>query len=149
MITRYQRRTHRRTSAQDKAERLERWTIFAAVLGDPRQLEDLLEELTLDLFGDPWCRDVVAALHEDYRGPTAIAVHLARMGWRPRCSAPSFADAFLTDIGWHPEALPFYLGRLKEAADRRRVLARLVALADRLEHPGGPCRVAQLIGMES
>jgi hypothetical protein len=45
--------------------------------------------------------------------------------------------------------LPMLLGQLEEAAARRKVMARLVALADRLEHPGGPARVAELIGMAS
>ena len=46
-------------------------------------------------------------------------------------------------------ALPMLLHKLEEEAHRRKVRARLVALADSAEHPGGPERVAKLLGMAS
>lgn len=124
----------------------------AAVWGPPDQAAAMVPELRSAEVVDPWCRAVLDAvadaspLVDPTPGAMAMAVHerLVAQG------IDDFARLVLADV--EPgtlHALPFLLGRLDEAQERRKLRARLVALADTLERPGGPARVAEVIGMAS
>lgn len=105
-------------------------------------------------FTDPWCAAVAAAAVEvvptvDITQPGALmlAVHrslVTKGTHRDR----DFWQLVMADVEpGRLNALPLLLHKLAEAAERRRVMARLVALADTLERPGGPARVAELLGV--
>lgn len=115
---------------------------------------EVLAALEAGHFTDPWCAAVAAAVVEvvstvDASEPGALmlAVHrhlVANGTHRER----DFHLLVLADV--EPgtlNAVPMLLHRLAEAAERRKVLARLVALADTLERPGGPARVAEVLGV--
>ena len=129
---------------QDSA--LERSTVNAAVWGS--QAADLRAELAAAEFTDDWCAQVAAAVaelgsvpaHELHEHLVARGVHQRQDFWRL-----VFADV----APGYLEALPYLLDMLKVAAQRRTVGARLVALADMLEHRDGPARVAELLGVAS
>lgn len=115
-----------------------------------------LDELADVEFLDPWCRDVAKVLIDLWAeiepgsrrvNPLAVAEAVERLGWRPTTS-PSIFLAEVTAAGYSIHALPLYLGQLREVAQRRHLLARLVALADTLERPGGPARVTEVLGVE-
>ena len=135
----------------DNERALELATVNAAVWGN--QAADLVPELRAAEFVDPWCAAVVSAVADvlpmgnTAPGALAMATHerLVELGHhRPR----DFWQLALADVPPGTlHALPWLLGRLEEAAERRRVMARLVALADTLERPGGPARVAELLAM--
>lgn len=117
--------------------------VNACLWGPTDQLAGLLGELDSGLFVDPWCREVVELVHQ---GATTVDMPdaLRARGWVGPC-APSVVLADVTAAGGRLDALAFYLGRLREGQERRRVLAQLVALADTLERPGGPARVAEVL----
>lgn len=134
---------------------LEHAVVNAAVWGS--QAPDLLDELERTELLDPWCRDVVAVVVELWRrwepgsllatvDPMEVAARVEALGWRPGLS-PSIVLAEVTGEGYSIEALPLYLHRLREMDQRRAVMARLVALADTAERPGGASRVAEVLGM--
>jgi hypothetical protein len=133
---------------------LERATVNAAVWGT--QAADLVPELRAAELVDPWCSAVVSAIADvstmadtSQPGALALATH-ERLVATGIHEDRDFYRLCLADVPPGTlDALPFLLGQLDEAAQRRRVLARLVALADTLERPGGPARVAELIGMTS
>ncbi len=116
-----------------------------------------VDELAAAEFLDPWCRDVVAVLLDLFSifepgsifarvAPVAVAERMKALGWRPLTS-PSIFLAEVTGAGYSITALPQYLDQLRDLAQRRRLLARLVALADTLERPGGAARVAEVLGV--
>lgn len=141
---------------QTAALGLEMATVNAALWGP--DTPDHLDELAEAEFTDPWCRDVVAVLVDLWGryepgsilasvDPVAVAERVEALGWLPLTS-PSIFLAEVTGAGYSLTALSQYLDQLRELAHRRRLLARLVALADTLERPGGAARVAEVLGME-
>lgn len=134
--------------------RLERDAVNALMFGT--QAGDMVREVRSALdaghFADPWCAAVAAAVvgEVDTSEPGALmlAVHhrlVATGTHRER----DFWQLCLADVKPGTlNALPMLLHKLAEAAERRRLLDRLVALADTLERPGGPARVAEVLGME-
>lgn len=135
---------------------LELAVVNAAVWGPDTSTH--LEELAAAEFLDPWCRDVVAVLLDLFSifepgsifarvDPMAVAEGVERLGWRPALS-PSIVLAEVTGAGHSIYALPSLLGQLRELAQRRAVLARLVGLAATLERPGGAQVVADALGWD-
>lgn len=144
------------TKAQNTAGvNLELEVTNAAIWGPPAQAVDLAAEIRAAEVVDQWCSAVLQASAEvahwvdDTPGALALAIHdhLVDTGThRPG----DFWQLALADVdNDRLSALAFLLSRLDEEAHRRKVLARLVALADSAEHPGGPERVAKLLGMAS
>lgn len=133
---------------------LELATLNAAFWGGEVHL--FLDELAVAEFVDPWCRDardVLVRLQRDAEqdivaggkvDPFDVAAELKQMGWLPILSR-SVVLAEVAPGTLH--ALGSLLTQMAEVAERRRVLARLVALADTLERPGGAARVAEVLGV--
>lgn len=143
-----------RQEAAATAFLLERAATNAAVWGD--QAPDLLDELDRAVITDPWCEAVVAAVVAVHRSGAdtrefrhVVHVHesLVDRGVHAPSDFHQLAMVDVAEAGASIEALPLYLHLLHEAAERRTLLARLVALADTLEHPGGPERVARVLGV--
>lgn len=122
----------------------------AAIWGPAAELTDVLEngQLHADLFVDPVrkltveavlglaadghqvdapavCRRLMAAGVAEYEAVQAVVL-------------PGVFEA----AGRRTGGLAHYLHRLHEAAERRQVMDRLVALAAAVDTPGGPARVA-------
>lgn len=137
-----------------RPDHLESLALHAALWGPPEDTFDAIDAgtLTADLFDDPIAKatalailDVVAAgnVHE----PAVVAEYLVFTGM----DTPTAREAVLLAgtfeaAGFVTGGLAHYLHALAEDRDRRDLERRLVGLATKLHKPGGPARVAALLG---
>ncbi|CAN5765194.1 hypothetical protein BH23ACT2_BH23ACT2_20820 [soil metagenome] len=124
--------------------------VHAAVWGPRPELADAIENrhLSADLFVDPIrgaTVEAVLGLVADSHQVDAPAVCRRLMdGGTPEYDAvqavvlPGVFEA----AGCRTGGLGHYVHRLHEAAERRRIMDQLVTMANTLEHPGDPARVA-------
>jgi hypothetical protein len=111
--------------------------ILACLLWGPRPVSTAVDTIDVEAFTDPVTRSLVlvALEHPD----------VDHLWTHARETGISAEDLTARVTHWLPprqrEGLAYYVDRLNEAADRRRVRAELLRLADTLERPGGPDRV--------
>jgi hypothetical protein len=111
--------------------------ILCCLLWGPRAASTAADAIDVEAFTDPVTRSLVLAALE--------RPDVAHLWTRAREVGISPKDLTARVTYWLPprqrEGLAYYVDRLNEAADRRKVRAELLRLADTLERPGGPERV--------
>ncbi|CAN5618880.1 hypothetical protein BH10ACT1_BH10ACT1_19890 [soil metagenome] len=133
----------------------ERAAINAALYGV--QAMAYLNELKAVGWTDPWCAKVAAALVDVLRRSTSrryehgvladlVRRELIRNGHCDLVDGLPLVDVTLAGGSVH--GLGIYLAEIAEAAQRERLRLELVRLADALDRPGGPARVAEMIGAQ-
>lgn len=79
--------------------------------------------------------------------PALIRDHLVADGWLPRDAAELvLVPGGFEAAGYRLDGVRYHLHQLAEHVERERLERRLVALHDSLSRPGGPARVAAVIG---
>lgn len=131
--------------------------VHAVVWGEPEVLFDEIDagHLVAEHFTEPAHQAVIeAVIHlvavEAIPTPAGIHEHLIGVGWTTddAVAAVLMPGAFAPWTGqlWR---LPLYLAEVAEQHHRRLMRTRVVILADQLERPGGPARVAAALGVAS